>query len=1079
MLERIYKLQPDRTLSLRGFDTFAAAASIHDASASGFTVSGTFRDPADFAVAVLYDADNFYEHPRIKYLPDFDFSGLTLTFNLQYSSALQPIDSPKYNWIDWATLDCVLADGTPKNIYLRDNAMLQSTDFPAASASVTVQSTSDGIQPYDRLTLWFQNLSWDYISPPGHPSAAFPFFSAGAGKSHSLTINGRTYSHTETGTGGEASSAVAGALIAAVNAGWGDPDVTASVGSTSNSVLLTVRSPGVSVSVSSSDGGPNTLYSNTTDLVAAALTAEINSTAWVTANPTHALLATCSGSVITVTAARYGTVNISGTQVTAATGHTFFGIVPGSPILLGGAAYTVASVQSPTVLTLSASAGTSVGTAYVAPRGGHDGNLITLLARNKTNTLTAGSNTIALSGGRSDVTWQVTIDFSANGCSQLRQCWLTFAPALTADIPYIPAEWQAVFSNWTLTGDEAKRRLQVAGPGSVRIEENDSACTYIGTWTSKSDTGFFSKYYAKLASTAGASVTVKYSCQFTHDLYVGTSLATGRGDVTVHLDGSVVNTVSTSLTTSEAISTRRLLKSGVAAGSHSVTLTLSSNAGFYFDFLEAAVLSDIPTPLAARTKISPALDFDTDHTYKLPPARIHWIFDQLGYAAPMNEYLGVFWWNERKLSGGSYATGIVNFAGTWAEGDYILLPITGTSLRKDVLATDDSSSIATHFAAYINEAFVGAIASTAAGTLTIQGRSPSSIYTPTLGTPTVSSAAGTVTVTQSPVDGTYGDWMVDDAVSNPLNRAARDWHADLFALCAARGREITSALSMELVLPPDGYVARYPDGSRTAVSTGTVFGSLTSNHCAIGAAKMIAYQAKTYLALAALQAAAGLTPSLQFGEFLWWFFASAYGMGFYDDETLAAARTALGRDLHVFLTPNDDPTINSSQDAIFLRNRLRDHVAALASTIRATYPTAKLEVLYPDDVNHPTPVPTAAPLMGGSLINFINLPIEWTSKSTSGLDRIKVEALAFSTSMRNLDLAKEAIALFPNFGWPKDSVRYLTPVFGIATPWHREVALAFAEGLVTINLWAYDHICLYNLDVPEKALERRSFLLAA
>ena len=38
-----------------------------------------FRDPADFAVLVLYDADNFYEHPRLKYLPDTDFSGLTLT----------------------------------------------------------------------------------------------------------------------------------------------------------------------------------------------------------------------------------------------------------------------------------------------------------------------------------------------------------------------------------------------------------------------------------------------------------------------------------------------------------------------------------------------------------------------------------------------------------------------------------------------------------------------------------------------------------------------------------------------------------------------------------------------------------------------------------------------------------------------------------------------------------------------------------------------------------------------------------------------------------------------------------------
>ncbi len=118
MPETFTKFQPDRTLYLRGFNTFAAAASIHNASPTGFTVSGTFRDPADFAVAVLYDADNYYEHPLIKYLPDFNLVGLTLSFHLNYSDAVQPIDSPKFNWIDWATLDCIRADGTIANINL-------------------------------------------------------------------------------------------------------------------------------------------------------------------------------------------------------------------------------------------------------------------------------------------------------------------------------------------------------------------------------------------------------------------------------------------------------------------------------------------------------------------------------------------------------------------------------------------------------------------------------------------------------------------------------------------------------------------------------------------------------------------------------------------------------------------------------------------------------------------------------------------------------------------------------------------------------------------------------------------------
>ncbi len=208
--ERINKLQPDRTLALRGFNSFAAAASIHSASPTGFQVSGTFRDPADFAVAVLYDADNYYEHPSIKYLPDFNFAGLTLNFSLSYSDGVQPIDSPKYNWIDWATLDAIRADGTAASINLFNNSMLAGSVFPAASASFNV-ITGSAIQPYDRVTLWFQNIAFDYIVPGTWPiSAAFQFFAGSPGAVHSITVNGRPYGCTE--FTGDSSSTVAAAL---------------------------------------------------------------------------------------------------------------------------------------------------------------------------------------------------------------------------------------------------------------------------------------------------------------------------------------------------------------------------------------------------------------------------------------------------------------------------------------------------------------------------------------------------------------------------------------------------------------------------------------------------------------------------------------------------------------------------------------------------------------------------------------------------------------------------------------------------------------------------------------------------
>jgi hypothetical protein len=1078
--EQIFKLQPDRTVHLRGFDTFAAAACVHSASPTGFKVSGTFRDPADFAVAVLYDADNFYEHPSIKYLPDFDFSGLTLNFNLRYAGGLQPIDSPKYNWIDWATLDCIRADGTTAQVRLWDNATLVDPAFPAASATFNMVTSGDGVKAFDRVTLWYQNLAFDYVAPDGKANVTFQFFATGTGSAHSITVNGRTYSHTEIDAAGESSAVQAAALIRAMA---GDPDVSASAGGASNAVILTVRPEraGVAIPVSGSDGnGSTTMRLSTPELAAAALVNAINAdTDWITANTTHALLARNTGAQIRLTAARYGMVSVNGVSVTLASGHAFAGITPGSDIRIAGLLYTVASVQSPQHLTLSAVAPTSSGSMYVAARGGRDGNLIELYATSKTSTLGLDQTQIILSGGESDVTWNCKVDFTALGIDQLRQCWLTFAPALVNG-PYPATEWEAIFSNWSVTGTEANRALSAAGPGSVRIEESDKGCVFTPAASWSDETGFYSKYFAKGTSDPAAQATITYTCQFTHDLYIGTSLYSDRAVAGIRVDGDTETSLDCRLQTGSAVVTRRRIRRNVTAGRHIVTITLQQPGAFYFDFLEAAVGFGFSDPLEPRTKISPALDFDTDHTYKLSPSRLMWIMDQLGYAGPMNEYLGVFWWNERVLSGGSLSTAVVSFTGTFTAGDKISLTLNGAGIDKTVFPEDINSTnnvIANHFAAYINGAFVGARASASGGTLTITGRSPAPAYNLDV-TVATSSATGLVQITQHPVPGEYGTWVIDDAINPPLNRAARDWHADFYSQCASRNREVVTACSMELVNPPDGYAARFPDTARTPVSTATGFGTLVSNHCAVGSGKLLAYQKAVYRNIAQLQDAAGLTPNVQYGEFLWWYFSGPGGMACYDDETLAAAQAALGRPLRVFSGPDDNPLVNGGADAIFLRNRLRDYIAALVQDLRAAWPAAKCEVLWPYDVNYPTPVPDTSPYLGGQFNRFVNLPVEWQQKATSGLDRMKVEALAFSSGMRNLDLARQAIELFPSFGWPLASVRYLLPVFGSATPWNRELALAIGAGVATNNLWAFDHICLYNLDVPERGLERRSTVQA-
>jgi hypothetical protein len=1069
MPERITKLQPDRTLSLRGFDTFAAAATIHSATPTGWQITGTFRDPADFAVAVLYDADNFFEHPSIKYLPDFNFAGLTLDFSVHYTDSVQPIDSPKFNWIDWATLDVIRADGTTAHISLWDNAMLADSSFPASSATVNV-ITGDALGPGNRLTLWYGNLAFDYTVPGGLAGSATYFFQD-KGTTAGISVDGTTYTYSVTTTGGESGATIAAGVAAAAA---GDPQVAFAAGGNTVSFVPKVNT-GAVVSVS---GFSLWLVTESAGkFIARTITNRINNLNWTAGNTTHGLLASVSGAAITVTAARYGTVNVSGTSVTWSSGTKFSGITSGSAFVIAGTTYSVASIASPTSLTLT-SPGPSASAPYLAPRGGRDGNMIQLYTlATSPDALAFDRATIPLTGGNSEVTWNVSLDFTALGIDSIRQCWLTFAPSLTNGAAYTTSEWQATFSNWTLSGPEDVKALQVAGSGSVRLEEDDTACTFSANWSTP-EAGFYSQYFARAASALNESVTVKYTCQFTHDLYLGTSLYIDRGVAGVRLDSLTdpETFLDCRLNTSSAVVTRRLLRSSVPPGTHTVTIRVAAAGIVYFDFLEAAVRTDVPDALTPRPRISPALDFDTDHTYKLPPARLMWIFDKLGYAGPINEYLGVFWWNQRTPIGGSLSTATVTFSGPFLDGDSIILHFGGTPVGKSVFPGDTVGTIARHFAAAVNESLIAMWASaTDAGVLTLTSRSPAPAYNITL-TPEVHSAAGRAVVSPtSPAAGVYPSWTIDDTVAPPINRGVREWHADFYAQCAARARDVVTALSMELVNPPDGYVARYPN--HDAVSTATGFGSLVSNHCAAGSSRLLAYQKAAYRNIAQMQSVAGLTPHVQFGEFLWWYSAdpAGSGMAYYDNETTAAASTALRRPLHTFVTTDDDPTVNASADALFLRNRLRDHVNALIADLRSAYPAVKCELLWPYDVNYPTPLPTT-PTTGGRLNRFVNLPVEWQAQPTSGLDSAKIEALGFGTGMRSLDLAREAIWLFPGFGWPLSALRYLVPVFGSATPWEKELDLVWGAGLSLANVWAFDHVCLYNLDVPERLLPRSAFV---
>lgn len=993
MPERIYKLQPDRTVSLRGFDHFGAAAAVHSATPGGFKVSGVFRDAADFAVVVLYDADNFYEHPRLKHLPDFDFSGLTLQFDLRQQH-LMPIDCRKYPTIDWPYLGIERPDGARERIRLSD-WITGIAEGRNDRAEAEVEIVANEMQGYDRVTLWYLNLAFDYIVP-GKLATEFAF-SGSTGSLHSVLVGERAYVYQQ--QPGDTAATVVAHLAAQINSGP-DPDASAEPGGEPHLLMLKARGDdGTSFPVSASGNTSETLWKVRAETVARNLAAQINATDCIALGAPFGLDAAAEGRKIRLT----------------------------------------------------------------TRTGGYDANFIRMYATWKNSRLAASRDVIPFSGATSEATLRVRLDFTALGITEIRRMWLTLAPRLTGGGPFEPVEWLAEFQNWVLEGPEERRALRVAGPDSVRIASGSSECRYEGAW--ELEEGFYHDGHARVSRQIAGAVTVRYRCDLPHSLWLGTALTTDGAPVGVRIDGLSHPSLSTALPGAEPVVTRRRLAALLGPGEHEVRLHSLDAGRFTFNFLEAAVEGDVPDAPPAQTFFSPALDYSTDHTYKLPPARLHWIFDRMGLTGPMNEYLGVFWWNQRKPSGGSLPSATVRAAGDFVEGDKLFLRIGNQTFGKSVFAADTPETIARHFAFFLNATQTGVRAQADGDEVTIWPRSAAPAYRYPLSVQKESApgSTGTLTLTGHLQGGEMPEWIVDETEDPPLNRAAFDWHADFYREAARRGRRVTSACSMELVLPPAHFAARHPDGAPVETSVG--FGGLVSTHCAFQSA-MLTYQKAVYLTLGQLMQQAGLPPDLQFGEFTWWYFSNWSaanpdgGMAYYDAETREAAQAALGRPLAVFRGANDNPTVNGGEDARFLASRLHGYVADLAAYLRGALPGVTLEVLFPYDVNYP--VPAGIHQLGGALNRAINFPPEWGSKGTSSFDRLKVEALDFGAWSRNLDLVLASLKFPLQTGWPADSVRVMVPVFRGGSPWNREVEWARSLGMDFAHLWAFDHFCLHG-----------------
>lgn len=490
-----------------------------------------------------------------------------------------------------------------------------------------------------------------------------------------------------------------------------------------------------------------------------------------------------------------------------------------------------------------------------------DGNSIQFLTR-VMGVMTILPVDAKMIGGVDPTSTHVTLDLATINpffsIEQLRQCWLTIAPLQPYDSsasaqtmqPYVSQEFEYNITNWTVTNQPT---LKIASTNSVVVDSQNVWALAEGTWALEN--GFYVRGFAKASSTIGDTITISYSCQVTHDLYLGTSLYTDRGIFEVDLDSSPLPDLNCYLNVASQLNTRREIALGVAAGDHTLTLTVKTGSVVYFDYLHCVEEVDPSAALITYPQVSSALDFDTDQTYKVPPFRNFHYFNCLGFTGDVDLYGGVFFALKRRRRGGFFHSAVLTVAGTlntgtgFGDGDAFFIDVSGTSLGVAAFPADTLDTIAQRFVNAINATFVGIWAArTGTGELTITCLSPINGFTFSIS----SSTAGATWTKTGDIDaGNEGIWEVDDTQPLPLNRGFVDYLSDFATLSVSLGYTYTLAFSQELLAPPDlntvagAWIERFRDDS--AVLTSTVFGTWGSGFITEIVAGVIAQKGHGYI----------------------------------------------------------------------------------------------------------------------------------------------------------------------------------------------------------------------------------------
>ncbi len=706
---------------------------------------------------------------------------------------------------------------------------------------------------------------------------------------------------------------------------------------------------------------------------------------------------------------------------------------------------------------------------------GANGNRVGVYANvSGANTETWSPGWQTMSGGTSPTKWRVSLDFSnlegyigpeftvraTVPTPRVRKMRWTWAPEQPRG-EFARTEFSVTVSNWSVGGTNVEYR--VAGPGSRRVEDDSETLGYSGAWR-EAGRGNYSGGSIRMTDMPGASVSLAYTAEADHTLYLGTRKLAGGAQVTICFDGE---TRSEDLAIEGEDALVRINAGEAGPGEHTIAAVHAGGGPFYFDFFEIAVPAAETPTFPDVTKTTLATDWDTDHSIALAPERTAWLIKTLGFGGRANHYAGAMWFYELVRPGHQYASATVTFTGAPDFGGFTTLAVSGANFQHLNLVGDTAESVAKALELAINAGATAIWASAAGGALTIRARAMGAPGNGVAVAADTGSSGNFIAQVSGPltgaVDGDTGEapwacgWRTDVAALPRMNRAARDWHRSFFEALRSYGIQPTAGFSLELQhgdgTPEAGMAQRYPDGKAAYLNTP----ALQTNFSPASRE----FWKQAYLEMADLMAAAGAEPYLQFGEVQWWYFASDSGMPFYDDYTKTAFQARYGRPMAVISSENATPALYANECA-FLPALIGEFTAGIADFVRQRHPRAQFETLYPPDVNDT------------ALNRMINWPSQQWTPST--LACLKTENFTY-TGDRDLNKARESIGWPVLFGFPPSQTSHLVGIGDYTSPWQKERRLAFTEGAECVVLFALDQFCLIGYGLPLERGQRRAGMM--